>query len=240
MISVLRAGGTPHLLTYATSAVRLSQAAIGAGLDLRGARIWVGGEPLTPARAASIRQSGAQPFTRYATMESGRDRGELSLPGDLGRRPRIRRPPRGDPARRGGARPGRSRGRPVRLVDPAHGPADPDQCLDRGPRGALEARLRLSAGAARVDDSPAYHPQLREAHGGRYDLPGRPRGPGSGGDATRRFGGGPTDYQLLEDETASGHPRLRLLVHPRLPGIDPAVVARVFSNPSVPAPRRSA
>jgi len=43
-----------------------------------------------------------------------------------------------------------------------------------------------------------------------------------------RFGGGPTDYQLLEDETASGHPRLRLLVHPRLPGIDPAVVARVF------------
>ena len=71
MTSVLRAGGTPHLLTYATSAVRLSQAALAAGIDLRGARIWVGGEPLTPARAASIRQSGAEPWTRYATMESG-------------------------------------------------------------------------------------------------------------------------------------------------------------------------
>src|SRR5262249_41055382 len=28
-----------------------------------------------------------------------------------------------------------------------------------------------------------------------------------------RFGGGPTDYQLVEDEGADGRPRIRLLVH---------------------------
>jgi hypothetical protein len=31
-----------------------------------------------------------------------------------------------------------------------------------------------------------------------------------------RFGGVPTDYQLLEEEADDGRPRLRLLVHPRL------------------------
>ena len=34
-----------------------------------------------------------------------------------------------------------------------------------------------------------------------------------------RFGGAPTDYQLVEEEAADGRPRLRLLVHPaRRPG----------------------
>jgi hypothetical protein len=31
-----------------------------------------------------------------------------------------------------------------------------------------------------------------------------------------RFGGGPTDYQLVEEETVEGRPTLRLLVHPRV------------------------
>ena len=31
-----------------------------------------------------------------------------------------------------------------------------------------------------------------------------------------RFGGGPTDYQLIEEETEDGRPRVRLLVHPRV------------------------
>ena len=30
----------------------------------------------------------------------------------------------------------------------------------------------------------------------------------------QRFGGGPTDYQLVEEETAAGAPVVRLLVHP--------------------------
>jgi hypothetical protein len=43
-----------------------------------------------------------------------------------------------------------------------------------------------------------------------------------------RFGGGTTDYQLLEDEDADGRARLRLLVHPRLGPLDASAVAETF------------
>jgi hypothetical protein len=43
-----------------------------------------------------------------------------------------------------------------------------------------------------------------------------------------RLGGGPVDYQLLEEETSDGRPRLRLLIHPRVGPLDPGVVADVF------------
>jgi hypothetical protein len=42
------------------------------------------------------------------------------------------------------------------------------------------------------------------------------------------FGGGPTDYQLLEEEAVDGSPCLRLLVHPALGPLDPAAVADTF------------
>jgi hypothetical protein len=43
-----------------------------------------------------------------------------------------------------------------------------------------------------------------------------------------RFGGGPIDYQLLEEEVGDGEPRLRLLVHPRLGTLDGEAVADSF------------
>ena len=39
-----------------------------------------------------------------------------------------------------------------------------------------------------------------------------------------RFGGGPTDYQLVEEETERGRPRLYLLIHPQVGPVDPAAV----------------
>jgi hypothetical protein len=45
----------------------------------------------------------------------------------------------------------------------------------------------------------------------------------------RRFGGGPTDYQLAEEvTTADGHPCLRLLIHPRVGPIEPTAAAETF------------
>lgn len=44
----------------------------------------------------------------------------------------------------------------------------------------------------------------------------------------QHFGGGPTDYQLIEEETQDGAACLHLLVHPRLGPLDSAAVARVF------------
>jgi hypothetical protein len=42
------------------------------------------------------------------------------------------------------------------------------------------------------------------------------------------FGGGPTDFQLVEDEANDGRPRLCLLIHPRLGPLDPAAACDVF------------
>src|SRR5262249_31532466 len=43
-----------------------------------------------------------------------------------------------------------------------------------------------------------------------------------------RFGGGPTDYQLVEDETPTGELCIRLLVHPRLGPLDAEEVREAF------------
>ena len=41
-----------------------------------------------------------------------------------------------------------------------------------------------------------------------------------------RFGGAPTDYQLMEDHADGGRPRVRLLVHPAVGPLDHAAVIR--------------
>ena len=43
-----------------------------------------------------------------------------------------------------------------------------------------------------------------------------------------RFGGAPTQYQLWEEETANGHARLRLLVHPAVGNLDREALVDVF------------
>ena len=43
-----------------------------------------------------------------------------------------------------------------------------------------------------------------------------------------RFGGAPTHYQLVEEETPDGRPRIRLLVHPAVGPLDAGAVARAF------------
>src|SRR5262249_44015933 len=43
-----------------------------------------------------------------------------------------------------------------------------------------------------------------------------------------QFGGGPTDYQLAEDEADDGSPVVRLLVHPRIGGLDVRAVRESF------------
>jgi hypothetical protein len=43
-----------------------------------------------------------------------------------------------------------------------------------------------------------------------------------------RFGGGPTDYQLVEEERPDGLPSVRILVHPAVGALDVAAVATAF------------
>ncbi len=43
-----------------------------------------------------------------------------------------------------------------------------------------------------------------------------------------RFGGGPADYQLVEEEAEDGRPRLLILARPSVPDFDPGELAEVF------------
>src|SRR4030095_2630786 len=71
MAEVLRSGKIPHLYTYPSSAVCLSRTAMESGISLRGARLQVGGEPITPGRLIAIQSSGAQPVPSYGAIETG-------------------------------------------------------------------------------------------------------------------------------------------------------------------------
>jgi hypothetical protein len=64
-------GGTPHLVTFASLAARVCEAAVEVGVHLGGAQFTAGGEPLTPRRRAQIEQAGAVVVPRYASMECG-------------------------------------------------------------------------------------------------------------------------------------------------------------------------
>lgn len=70
MAERLGAGDTPHVFTYASCGVRLTQAAARAGIDLAGAKLTLVGEPLTPARVEAIRQAGVEAVPRYGSAEA--------------------------------------------------------------------------------------------------------------------------------------------------------------------------
>ena len=70
MAEVIAADRIPHLWTFASSSVLVCQAAIAAGIDLRGARFTAGGEPTTAARRAAIESAGAIVLPRMGTTET--------------------------------------------------------------------------------------------------------------------------------------------------------------------------
>jgi phenylacetate-coenzyme A ligase PaaK-like adenylate-forming protein len=64
-------GFQPCLTTYASSAVRICQAARDQGIDLSGAAFTTIGEPMTAAKRALIESVGARIVVRYAVTEAG-------------------------------------------------------------------------------------------------------------------------------------------------------------------------
>lgn len=68
---ILDAGGTPHLTTWVTPAMRLCLAAREAGIDISGTELTLGGEPLTEARRDMLREHGMKVVPRFLAIESG-------------------------------------------------------------------------------------------------------------------------------------------------------------------------
>lgn len=224
MAAALRAGRVPHLFTFVSSAVRLCEAAAAAGIDLAGAQLTVTGEPLTRARLAVVRRSGATAVPRYAVMECGAiGLGCLrpAAPDDVHLLHDLHAVVRPD-------RPGRE---PAPLFVTSLSPTAPYLLLNvsTGDEAVVESRAcgcrlealgwpthlrairsreKLTAGGVTFSDDDVIR-VLEEV------LPGR-------------FGGGPTDYQLIEAEGPGGQPRLALVVHPAVASVDPDCVARVF------------
>jgi len=227
MAEILRAGRIPHLLAFASSAVRLCQAAADAGIDLPGAQFSLAGEPTTSARLAAIRRVGADAVPTYASAEAGaigygclaaRDGGDLHLYHDL---VAVIQP----------GREGENSSAPAALF------------VSSLRATAPLVLLNVSLGDQAVVTRPACGCPLEQL-GWRIHLEAirSPEKLTAGGmtfhdrDVIRvleevlptRFGGGPLDYQLIEAETQDGRPRLRLLVHPRVGPVDGLAVKEEF------------
>lgn len=228
MAEKLAVGVTPHLYTYPSCAVRVCEAARAADLGIEGARFTVVGEPVTAARLAAIHAVGAEAAPRYAATDTG-PLGDAccapEAPDDVHVYDDLHALIQADDHERPPELP-----QGALLVSALH-PTAPFILLNvsLGDRATVRHRVcgcamealgwsthlhtirsyeKLTAGGMNFVDSDVIQ-VLEEV------LPGR-------------FGGAPADYQLIEDETPDGRPRLRLLVHPKLGSLDPARIADAF------------
>jgi len=232
-------GRIPHLWTFASSAVLICQAASAAGLDIRGARFTGGGEPTTAARRAVVENAGAVLLPRMGATETDILAYACANPeaaDDMhffDDRHALIQPGTGSPGGlsstgAGPALPAKAMllssllpSAPLLLLNVCMG----DQAevtrrrcgcgLEREGWGVHIHEVRsfekLTAGGITLLDVDVIH-VLEEV------LPAR-------------FGGSPTDYQLVETlDGARARPEIRLLVNPALGSIDPAAVCEVFFN----------
>jgi hypothetical protein len=223
MAQELRDGRTPHLWAFPSSAVRVCRTAEEADLDLTGARFTVTGEPVTGAGLDVVRRVGADAVPDYGSADSGGSvsygclapeaSDEMHVFSDLNA-----------------------------LIRAEDGPLPAGALLVTSLRSTTRSiLLNVSMGDCAVVSERRCGCPL-EALGWRthlHDIRSYEKLTAGGMtfldvDIARileevlpgRFGGGPTDYQLIEDEAADGQPRLRLRVAPSVGPLDsPAVIA---------------
>ncbi len=228
MAETLRSRRIPHLWTYASSATRVCQVAAQAGLDIRGARFSVSGEPVTPARLAAVQETGAEIVPRYGASDCGQiGLGCLDpeLPDEvhwLSDLHAVIQPPDD------GSTPGLP---PRMLFMTSLRPTARNILLNAslGDQGTITGRTcgcPFEAEGWRVHVHSIRSDEKVTAAGMKFSdaelirvledvLPAR-------------FGGAATHYQLVEEETSGGQSRLRLLVHPFVGPLDPDRVAEAF------------
>jgi len=208
--------------------VRLAEAALAAGLDLEGVEMTLIGEPITAARLAAIGRAGARAVPAYGSGEAGLiatgclapvEPDEVHVYRDL-----------------------------QALIQPGRDAA----VTALPPEALLISSLRPTAALVLLNVAMGDQAEMDERACGcpLADLGWTSHLSGirsyekltAGGmtfldtDIIRvledvlpaRFGGGPTDYQLVEEEDPGGRPRVRLLVHPAVGPLDDGAVADAF------------
>jgi hypothetical protein len=225
---VLQSGGQPLLVGYSSAVVRLCQAARAAGVEITGAQFTLDGEPLTRARLDVIRRSGADGVPTYATSEAGRTGDGCLRPLEVDE---------------------------VHLASDLHALVQPGPSGARPglPRDALLiSSIRASTAFILLNVAMGDQAVVSERECGcpyqelgwtthLHDIRSFEKLTAAGmtfldTDVIRvleevlpeRFGGIPSDYQLVEEEGPNGAPRIRLLVHPRVGPLPPDLVAQTF------------
>lgn len=224
-LAELKADGRPALVnTNASSGTRICLAASEQRLDIAGTLFRLGGEPLTPARARVVAATGSKAVSIYGMGEIGRIGLPCANPAAVDevhllvdKLAVIRRTRRAE-----GAPPV-----PVNVYTTlvASTPklmlnVESDDYGEIGPRscGCPLERLGLGQHLHTIRS----HEKLTSE--GMNFL---------GHDLIRlieevlpaRFGGGPTDFQFLEEEDSRGLPSVQLIVHPRLGEVPEQAVA---------------
>jgi hypothetical protein len=225
MERTLRDGEVPHLWTFPSSASRLCLAAEEAGIDLAGAQFTVTGEPVTDARLSAIRHVGAGVSPDYGSADSGGSAACGCLypesPDDVHVFSDLNALIQADAAPFPAGSLLLTSIRPTApfiFLNVSMG--DRAVVADRHCGCPVEAlgwttHLRdirsfekLTAGGVTFADRDVVS-ILEEI------LP-------------RRFGGGPADFQLVEEEAGDGRPRLLILVRPSVPAFVPDDLIDVF------------
>jgi hypothetical protein len=228
MKDCLRRNQIPHLFTYTSAAVRLAQCALEASIDLQGAQITMSGEPTTSARLKTIKRCGLDALPAMGCVEVGhigygcftpeapddmhllKDLHAVVQPGESHDSSGLRAKGLLFSTLRSSS--------PLILFNVSLG----DQAtIKKRTCGCFQGELRmdthiqhvrsfekLTSGGMAFLDTEIIHVIEEE-------LP-------------KMFGGGPTDYQLLEDEREDGRPKLRLIIHPRVESLEADKVKEAF------------
>lgn len=212
-----RAGGVPHVWTTPSAAVQLAETARERQVSLVGTECTITGEPVTAARLGSIADAGMRAVPDYGSVESG---GTIAY-GCLA-------PASPDDVHVWDD---------LNAVNRAGTPAFPPDTLlvtslmasapfillnvsmgDRAVLGSRACGCPMEALGWRTHLTRIASFEKVTARGAAFDdasviailedeLP-------------RRLGGGPTDYQLVEEAGDRGRPRVRLIVSPRVGPLD--------------------
>jgi hypothetical protein len=227
MEEVLNSGQEPLLFSFPSAVLRVVESAAARGTSLEGAHVVTTGEPMTAVRLSALLRQGLRVAVRYGTIEVGAIGFgclEAELPDDL------------------------------HVLDDMHGliRVEEGQAGDMPGGALLLTTLRASAPFVFLNVSMGDAAVLRQRRCGcplerlgwkRHLNTVRSFEKLSGAGMTfhdadvirileevlpGRFGGSPTDYQLVEGESAQGSPLVRLRIHPRVGEVDSHNVRETF------------
>ena len=228
LVKVLKTGATPLVQTFPGSALRLCLGAAQQQMDLSGTRFLLGGEPITAARVATIRNHGCVPIPRYGSIECG----AIGYGCPHGAHPDEVHLLRHMHALITAKSQGETLGLPPEaLFVTALHKCSPFLMLNLSMGDQAEVQQR-ECGCTwhELGLTTTLHNirSFEKLTGGGVTflgteviqileqvLPGE-------------FGGSPTDYQLVEEESALGEPALVLGIHPSVGPVDEQRVAEVF------------